>query len=467
MRNVSRFRTDLPVDRMTAFAWHERPGAFERLTPPWEDVELVSREGGIRDGRVVLRISRGPVKLTWKLRHEDFRPDEQFVDVQEEGPFTHWRHIHRFEDAPGGCVMDDEIEWQPPLGPAGELVGVPIVEKDLERMFRFRHTRLAQDLAMHARHADRPRLRVAISGASGLVGSALTHLLTTGGHTVVPMVRSESRARAGEGILFDIEGQRIDEEALRGVDAVVHLAGEPIQGLRWTEAKKRAILESRVKGTELISRTVAQLRGGPETLVMASAVGFYGDRGDAILDEGASRGRGFLADVVEAWEGAARRAEGSGIRVAKIRLGVVLSPAGGALGTMLPAFRAGVAGRLGSGRQYMPWIDLDDVTGIFHHALMEPEVRGILNAASPNPVPNSTFTSIMGRVLNRPTILPVPSLAVRAAFGEMGRELLLKGQRVRPARTLDTGYSFRFEGLEDSLRHQLGRGSEAVALHQG
>jgi len=189
------------------------------------------------------------------------------------------------------------------------------------------------------------------------------------------MVRSEARARDGGGILFDIEGQRIDEDALRGVDAVVHLAGEPIAGLRWTEQKKRAILESRVKGTELLARTMAQLRDGPETLVMASAVGFYGDRGDAILDEKASKGTGFLADVVEAWEGAARRAEGSGLRVAKIRLGVVLSPNGGALGTMLPAFRAGVAGRLGSGRQYMPWIDLDDVTGLFHHGPPQPVGR--------------------------------------------------------------------------------------------
>jgi len=467
MRNVSRFRTELPVDRLTAFGWHERPGAFERLTPPWEDVEVVSREGGIRDGRVTLRLSRGPVKLTWRLRHEDFRPDEQFVDVQEEGPFAHWRHVHRFEDVPGGCLMDDQIEWEPPLGPAGDVVAVPIVERDLERMFRFRHTRLLQDLEMHARYADRPRLRVAISGSTGMVGTALRHLLTTGGHTVVPMVRSEARARDGGGILFDIEGQRIDEDALRGVDAVVHLAGEPIAGLRWTEQKKRAILESRVKGTELLARTMAQLRDGPETLVMASAVGFYGDRGDAILDEKASKGTGFLADVVEAWEGAARRAEGSGLRVAKIRLGVVLSPNGGALGTMLPAFRAGVAGRLGSGRQYMPWIDLDDVTGLFHHALMEGDLRGVINAAAPNPVTNSTFTSALGRVLGRPTVIPVPSLGVKLAFGEMGRELLLKGQRVRPVRALESGYRFRFEGLEDSLRHQLGKGSSAVAPDRG
>ncbi len=463
MRNVSRFTTELPVDRVTAFSWHERDGAFERLTPPWEDVRVLAREGGIRDGRVTLEIARGPVKLTWRLRHEDFRPDEQFVDVQEDGPFEHWRHIHRFEDAPGGrSVLRDEIEWEPPLGVAGDRFAVPIVEKDLDRMFRFRHTRLAQDLEAHARFADRPRLRVAISGGSGMVGRTLGYFLTTGGHTVVPLVRDEAAARDGAGILFDIGGGRIDEDALRQVDAVVHLAGEPIQALRWTDEKKRAIRDSRVKGTELISRTMAQLHDGPDTLVCASAVGFYGGRGDAVVNEETSKGRGFLADTVEAWEGATRRAKGAGIRVVHVRLGLVLSPSGGALPRMLWAFKSGLAGRIGTGRQYVPWIDLDDATGIFHHALMEPSVRGVVLGTAPHPVTNATFTDVLGRILNRPTVIPVPSLAVRAALGQMGVELLLRGQRARPERTLESGYVYRFEGLEDSLRHQLGRSSTAV-----
>jgi len=468
MRNVSRFTSELPVDRVTAFSWHERDGAFERLTPPWEDVRLVASEGGIRDGRVTLQIARGPVKLTWKLRHEDFRQDEQFVDVQVEGPFEHWRHIHRFEDSGHGTsVLRDEIEWEPPLGAAGDKFGVPIVEKDLDRMFRFRHTRLVQDLQLHARFADRPRMRVAISGASGMIGSALGHLLTTGGHTVVPMVRDEASASAGEGILFDIAGDRIDAEALREVDAVVHLAGEPIQAIRWTDDKKRAIRESRVRGTELLSRTMAQLSDGPDTLVCASAVGYYGGRGDAFLNEETSKGRGFLADTVEAWENATRRAKGAGLRVAHVRLGLVLSTEGGALPKMLWAYKAGVAGRIGNGRQYVPWIDLDDATGIFYHALMDTSIRGVLLGTAPQPVPNATFTDVLGRILNRPTIIPVPSLAVRAALGQMGVELLLNGQRARPERTLESGYEYRFDSLEDSLRHQLGRGSTAIVPARG
>ncbi|MDT8369934.1 MAG: TIGR01777 family oxidoreductase, partial [Longimicrobiales bacterium] len=453
----SRFTTELPVDRATAFAWHERPGAFERLAPPWERIQVVERVGGIRDGRVTLRVARGPLHFTWSLRHEGFVADERFVDVQEEGPFARWRHLHRFEDRPEGlAALHDEIEWAPPLGAAGDAIASSIIERDLDRSFRFRQTRLSHDLADHARWADRPRLRVAISGSSGMIGSALSHLLTTGGHTVIPLVRSEARAREGEGILFDIEAERIDADALRGVDAVVHLAGEPIQALRWTDEKKRAIRESRVRGTALLSRALAELRDGPGTLVCASAVGFHGDGGERILDEEAPRGRGFLAETVEAWEGATRRAEGAGLRVVKVRLGVVLSASGGALAGMLPIFRAGAAGRLGSGRQYMPWIDLDDATGIFHHALMDANVHGVLLGAAPHPVPNATFTDTLGRIVKRPTWIPVPSLALRAGLGEMGRELLLAGQRVRPRRTLAAGYGFRFEHLEDSLRHQLG-----------
>lgn len=329
--------------------------------------------------------------------------------------------------------------------------------RDLARLFAFRHERLAADLDLHARHREEPRRTVAITGASGLIGSTLAALLTTGGHTVLPLTRRREGADGSRAIFWDPDRGEVDADSLKGVDALVHLAGEPISAVRWTEEKKRAIRESRVKGTELLARTVAQTSGGPESLIMASAVGFYGGRKDESLDETSGPGKGFLAETVTAWEGAARRAEGAGIRVAKIRFGLVLSPRGGALPTMLWAFKAGVAGRIGSGRQYVPWIDLDDAVGILFHAIMNRDVRGVLNGTAPNPVTNATFTDILGRVLHRPTVIPVPSLAVRGMLGEMGDELLLKGQRARPVRTLDSGYRFRFENLEDSLRYQLGR----------
>ena len=186
-------------------------------------------------------------------------------------------------------------------------------------------------------------------------------------------------------------------------------------------------------------------------------MGFYGGRKDEIITEASGRGKGFLADVCVDWEAATQRAEGAGVRVVKIRNGLVLSPAGGALPVMLTAFKSGLAGRVGNGRQYVPWIDLDDCVGIFYHALMNETARGIWNGTAPNPVTNATFTDVLGRILRRPTVVPVPSLAVRAMLGEMGDELLLQGQRARPEAVMKAGYTFRYEGLEDSLRHQLGR----------
>lgn len=454
---VFRQTTTLPHPVHEVFAWHERPGALERLTPPWEDVRVVGRSGGIRDGaRVELRMKRGPLDFTWEVEHVDFEKDRQFVDVQRKGPFQKWVHTHRFSpSADGGTVMEDVVEWEPPMGTAGEILAGPTVERDLARSFAFRHRRLGHDLDLHRAFAGQPRRRVAISGSTGLIGSALSALLTTGGHEVVPLVRSRGRAVDGA-VHWDPQGGAVDTAGLRGVDAVVHLAGEPINAMRWTASKKQAIRDSRVEGTRALAEAVAGLHD-VKTLVMASAVGYYGGRDDEILTEASAPGRGFLAETCVAWEAAARRAEGAGVRVVKIRNGLVISPAGGALPVMLMAFKSGLAGRIGSGRQYVPWIDLDDCVALFHWAVMNGAVKGPLNGTAPNPVTNATFTDVLGRVLHRPTVVPVPSLAVKAMLGEMGDELLLKGQRARPRAALEAGFTFRYDGLEESLRHQLGR----------
>ena len=448
--------------RAEVFAWHERPGAFQRLTPGWETVRLLEQSGGIRNGaRVRLVMKRGPVSLQWSLEHRDFVENEQFVDVQLDGPFRRWTHVHRFIDTPGGgTVMRDEIDWMPPGGGLTTWAAQPVLERDLRRGFAFRHRRLADDLARHARYAQEPRLTVAVTGAGGLLGSALCALLTTGGHRVVRLVRS--RQRVGPDALFwDPVNGEVDRAGLEreGVDAVVHLAGESISAPRWTAERKRRIRDSRVDGTRALSDAVASLPG-IKTFVLGAAVGWYGGRGDEVLTEESARGTGFLADVCHEWEAATRRVEGAGVRTVKVRTGVVLSPAGGALATMLPAFLAGAGGRLGSGRQYLPWIDLDDVVGIFYHALMTPGVNGALNGVAPHPVTNATFTTTLGRVLGRPTVLPVPSLALKALLGEMGQELLLQGQRALPAAAERSGYRFSYEDLESSLRHQLGRASQ-------
>ncbi|MEM7415486.1 MAG: TIGR01777 family oxidoreductase [Gemmatimonadota bacterium] len=453
------YRTELPkYSPEEVFDWHERPGALERLTPPWGDVEVLHRSGGIQDGgQISLKIKRGPTTFRWDLRHHGYEYGRQFKDEQVSGPMRSWLHTHRFDPREGGgTIASDDIDMEPPLGVAGAAVGPAFIRRELDRLFRFRYRRLFTDLARHARHADRPRLKVAITGASGLVGSNLKHFLTTGGHEVVSLVRDSRKLEDGTAFWNPAAGV-LDPEALVGVDAVVHLAGTSIAAGRWTEARKRSIKQSRVRGTELIARTMASMPNGPRVLISASAVGFYGDQGQTTITEAAPAGRGFLAEVCRAWEGATKPAERAGVRVVTLRTGVALSPAGGAIGQMLLPFKMGAGGRLGSGKQYMSWIDLDDLIASIVHAIYAENLSGPVNATAPNPVPNSTFTGALGRALGRPTIVPVPALAVKAVFGELGTEALLWGQRVMPTKLLESGFEFFYEGVEDSLRFQLGR----------
>ena len=298
-------------------------------------------------------------------------------------------------------------------------------------------------------------MKIAVTGSSGLVGSALVPHLAAGGHEVVRLVRSRT-VRPGE-IAWDPERGTIDSASLEGLGAVVHLAGESIADGRWTEAKKNRIRHSRVGSTRLLAATIAGLSRPPQVLVCASAVGYYGDRGDEPLREDSSPGADFLAGVCRAWEGAAEAAARKGVRVVHLRFGVILSPAGGALAKMLPPYRLGAGGPIGTGRQYVSWIALDDVLGAIDHALAAGTLRGPINTVSPHPVTNRDFSRVFGRVLHRPAILPMPAFAARLVFGEMADALLLSSQRVKPARLLASGYRFLHPDLEPALRHLLGR----------
>lgn len=444
-----------PVDRV--WDWHMRPGALERLMPPWEDARVVGREGGIDDGGTVhVRVRRGPVKVDFKVRHTDFEPGRLFTDEQVSGPMGSWEHRHEFEPrGDGACLIRDRIRYAPPLGAAAAALAGSTIEAEMKRLFRFRNQRLAQDLARHAAY-DGPPLRVAITGASGFVGSALHHFLTTGGHEVLPIVRRRPDRDRGE-IHWDPMERRIEGRRLEGVDALVHLAGENLSRGRWNPARKRAIWKSRVVGTRVLADALNNLREPPRVFVSSSAIGYYGNRGSEKLFERSRPGSGFLAELCREWESEAFRARRSGVRVVALRTGLVLSPAGGALGTMLLPFKMGIGGRLGSGRQFVSWIDHDDLVALIFHALVNPSVRGPVNATAPHPVTNATFTTKLGRALRRPTLLPVPSLAVRGAFGEMGKALLLEGARVLPKAALESGFRFDFEGIGESLAFQLGR----------
>ncbi|MEM9696417.1 MAG: NAD-dependent epimerase/dehydratase family protein, partial [Myxococcota bacterium] len=316
-------RVHLPSDANEAFAWHARDGAFERLTPPWEKVEVIHRTGPLAEGmRATLAVRVGPFAPRWVAEHIDVKPGQGFVDRQENGPFGLWEHHHRLDHDPaGGCWLEDDIRYETPLYPFGRI-GKPFVEHKLDRMFGYRHDVTVHDLAAHKRMQELlggRKLTIAISGASGLVGSALAPFLSTGGHTVKRLVRREPAAE--DEVRFDVRRGLVDAAALEGVDAVVHLAGENVGEGRWTEDKRRRILESRTESTRLLAETLARLQKPPSVLVSASAIGFYGDRGDAILDEEASAGTGFLADVCRAWERETEAAEAAGIRVVHARIG--------------------------------------------------------------------------------------------------------------------------------------------------
>lgn len=295
-------------------------------------------------------------------------------------------------------------------------------------------------------------LRVAVTGATGLIGTALAQRLRAGGHTVSRLVRDPSKAAPGD-VVWDPDAGTIDGAALEGIDAAVHLAGENV-GARWTEERKRRILDSRIKGTRLISQTIARLAHPPRVLVQASGVGIYGDRGDETITEESASGTGFLAEVGRAWEGASALAEEAGIRVVKLRLGVVLSSKGGALEQLLLPFRMGVGGKIGTGRQWMPWISLDDAVGVILRAIHDERLRGPVNTVA-GAVRNEDFTAALGRALHRPTLIPVPAFGIRALFGQMADEALLAGQRVEPARLRAVGHVFQHPTLDAAFAAAL------------
>ena len=301
-------------------------------------------------------------------------------------------------------------------------------------------------------------MKVAVTGATGLIGSALVPFLSSGGHEAVPLRRGTGRSGGdSDPASWNPETGAVSAAALDGLDAVVHLAGENIAGGRWTAARKARIRDSRVAGTRRLAEALAASPRPPRTLVAASAIGFYGDRGDEELDESSPPGDGFLPAVGQAWEAAAAPAREAGIRVVHLRIGIVLSPAGGALGQMLFPFRMGVGGVIGSGRQYMSWVALDDVLGGILHALRTDDLAGAVNMVAPSPATNAEFTKALGRVLRRPTIFPLPAFGARLVFGEMADALLLASTRVVPARLQASGFDFACPGLEDALRHLLGR----------
>ena len=458
----SELEVPVPVDQL--FSWHENPGAFERLTPPFEPVKVKKRKGGIDGGEVHLQMNLGPIPLPWVARHHNYIKNKQFLDEQVSGPFASWNHAHLFEkiDAKSSKLID-KIDYKLPFGTVGKTFGGAFAEQKIKQMFAYRRNITKNDLVSQSKYSGSP-LNIAVTGGSGLIGSQLKPYLTTAGHSVENIVRG--RPQKGE-LSWNLENKTMSN--LSGKDVVVHLAGEPISKplggmipLPWTKWKRNEILKSRVEGTKLISEHIASLNNPPKVMICASAVGYYGDRGEDLLSESEESGDDYFSHVVSEWEKAAQPAIDAGIRVVFLRIAPVMSPLGGALQVLGNAARLGSSPPVAGGKQWWSWISLDDVVDVIYHSIINEKLSGPVNVASPNPVRQKEWASTLAKVIwgrfgPLTGLIPVPGFVLKTVLGEFGDVLALSSIKIDSSKLLDSGYEFRFENLEDCFRHLLGK----------
>lgn len=441
------FQSELPVSLEDAFDWHLRKGALDRLLPPWMNISFLfpPARPDEEDGRVGLKIKKGPFSIKWILEHRDFIPNQEFSDVQVQGPFLRYSHRHHFLGIdPISCKLSDEVTFALPLPFLHQKV-----ETELARFFSWRHAVLRDDLKMIDQYPREPQ-RILLSGASGFIGSKLKVFLQLCGHQVVRLVRRKEDA-AEDAVYWDPAHGNFEKDGFEGFDAVIHLAGAGLAQGRWTKEKKEQFFLSRCRDTWLLSQVLSRLYRPPKTVICASAIGFYGNRGEEELTEESARGQGFLADLCEKWEQATSSIENRGARVVHARFGVVLSAKGGMLQKMLLPFRLGLGGKMGSGKQVISWIGIDDLLGGIYHALMNEDLFGPVNLVAPQSVSQAEFAKILAKKLRRPTFCHLPAWALKMALGEMAEEMILSSQNVRPEKLLHSGYAFRYPDLQKAL----------------
>lgn len=446
------FETRVPHPVEEVFAWHEKPGAFTRLLPPFSKIQLLTPEKNLKRGNQVEFRHSFFGELGINSLHEItyLEKNDCFVDEQLKGPFRAWNHLHKFrrhlEDQ---TIIEDIIRYKLPLESLlGHLTNIKVAKK-LRRVFRYRRDIIRQDLEFQKRYPEK-KWHILMTGSSGLVGTSLKALLESMGHIVTPVKR---HLQAHEnGVFWDIENQKMDLDPQDHYDAVIHLAGENIAGF-WTEAKKEAIYKSRVLSTRLLVQSLNQLENPPKVYLSASGINYYPQ--GSFLDESSPAGEGFLKEVIEDWEGQAETLN-KNIRKVFMRTGVVLSPAKGMLQKLLPLYKLGLGSILGSGETKLSWISLDDLIYAYTHVLYADHLSGPINATSPYPIAQKEFSHTLAKLLKKPHFLKVPKPLLNLIFQEMGSETLLSDFEVHPQKLLDDQFQFSYPKLQKALEHLLG-----------
>jgi uncharacterized protein (TIGR01777 family) len=433
----------LPVSVSDSFAWHTRPGAFERQIPPWTKIKILEKQGTIYDGDVIkIKYFLSLFSFVMKMKHQNYKENSQFESVQQEGPFREFRHSRSFEAVDNHTSkITDRISFESSYKFWTRFLGHAFLTDELESFFSYGHRTVLNDLKLHAKYSQ-TKFKVMITGASGFVGRELTAFLTSGGHTVLP-IKHETYVE--------------QMSHAEGFDAIIHLAGENIASHKWTEERKKVLVESRVEFTKQLLEQLKKLKTPPKVFISASGIGIFDkcSTPDGICDETSEIGDGFLAKLAEKWECAANEAKQLNMRVVNLRFGSILSSSGGMLKKISASFKFFIGGTFGQGHQRMPWVSMTDVLGIVLFALSNERVNGPINVVAPQIVSNHEFTEQVAEILSRPNAFRIPEIMIEALFGEMGRELFLSDIAAKPQKLNELGYVFLHPRLNDALFHYL------------
>lgn len=444
-------QSKIPSSLETVFTWHTRKPAFGRLFPAYIQSKLIHIRGDFPNQEVYFKFFNFFIPIYWKAKHIDFKANSYFTDIQKKGPFKSWKHLHLFTETKDKlCNLTDNIEYSLPLPFITHKLFKHYFDKMLKKQFKFREKRLIQEFSILSKFDTKP-LKILISGSSGLVGSELSAFLAAAGHQVTALKRKA--LNSSDSVL---NYKTAEARNLEGFDVIIHLAGESVMGL-WSAKKKQEIYNSRVLSTQFLCKQIQSLKQPPKILITASAIGYYPEssNGEA-FDENAAMGESFLAEVVKDWENATNSLKNtSATRVVHARLGLVLHPKGGSLFPLNLFTKLGLAHSFGKGNNIWSWVSLDDVIYSFYHIIHSPEIVGPINIVAPEPVSQTETLQTLAKHLKRPYFLKIPRFLVKLLLGEMGQNLILANQRIKPQKLLDSRYLFLHRNLQECFDFYL------------